>query len=108
MKTRTDPIPAALALATCLALAGCGNKGPLVLAPAPVDQLPTAEGAVPVEVESPLVEPDPVPEAALPDPTAVDPMLDPVPEPERLDADAPPPSDADAGQGDPADDDGNG
>ncbi len=51
-----------------LALAGCGNKGPLVMAgPAPASAAQPAE-VVPVAVP----EPEPVP--ATPDPEAVEPV----------------------------------
>ncbi|KGM53135.1 hypothetical protein N800_09805 [Lysobacter daejeonensis GH1-9] len=65
MKLKT----AMLLIALSLPLAGCGNKGPLVLpqAPVPVDE--TAPVEAPVD-EAPV---DPVPEdATTPDPAATD------------------------------------
>lgn len=66
----------ALLIALPLALAGCGNKGPLVL---PEPEPPTIEvepeSGVPVEVDAPATLPAATPAAALPDPLATDPLL---------------------------------
>ena len=53
-------------IALTLPLAGCGNKGPLVLAspPAPAQAPATAAGEVPVEIA-----PEPAPTDAVPEPT---------------------------------------
>lgn len=70
------PLSALLLIALPLALAGCGNKGPLVL---PEPEPPTIEvepeSGVPVEIEVPDTLPEPVPSGALADPLAPDPLL---------------------------------
>lgn len=71
-------------IAMSLALVACGNKGPLVQAPVPVEEVETPEGSVPVDVVPQSQFPRDVPEDALPDPTAVDPLLDPAAEPSEL------------------------
>ncbi|KGM56427.1 hypothetical protein N799_04850 [Lysobacter arseniciresistens ZS79] len=68
-----------LLIALPLALAGCGNKGPLVMPEPAVEEAPAADtdaDAVPVEVDVPETLPADEPEGALPDPTAADPLLD--------------------------------
>lgn len=87
-----NPKSAFAVFALTLMLAGCGNKGPLVLAkpPAPVESPVTAPGAVPVEVVPDPVVSDPapvVPVVPVP-PVEPDPLLDP-PEPPE------PPTDTD-------------
>lgn len=88
-----NPKPAILLIALALPLAGCGNKGPLVLAqpPEPVQVQDTAPGEVPVEIA-----PDPdlnaegtIPYPAAPEPPVDDPVDDPV-----LDDEIPPDDDA--------------
>ena len=71
------PLFATLLLALPLALAGCGNKGPLVLAeePAPIEDPATPEGAVPVDIERQETLPADQPVGALPDPTATDSLI---------------------------------
>ncbi|MGH8084497.1 MAG: LPS translocon maturation chaperone LptM [Lysobacter sp.] len=70
---------AALMVSLPLALAGCGNKGPLVMAeqPAEIEAPSTPEGGVPVEIATPPTLPadaaaDPATNAVTPDPTATD------------------------------------
>lgn len=65
-----------LLMALSLPLAGCGNKGPLVLPQAPVP----AEESVPVEAPMDEVPADPVPTDA-PDPAASAPPATSEPEP---------------------------
>jgi len=68
---------ALLLLALPLALVGCGNKGPLVMPEAPVEEDPEVPaGAVPVDIQVPATMPADEPAGALPDPTSVDPLLD--------------------------------
>ena len=68
---------ALLLLALPLALAGCGNKGPLVMPQAPVEEDPEVPAnSVPVDIQVPATMPADEPEGALPDPTSVDPLLD--------------------------------
>lgn len=79
MNPRPSSPPVLFAVATALMLAGCGNKGPLVQAPAPVDDPQMPASVVPVKVEPQLTLPAAEPEGALRDPTAADPLLvDPV------------------------------
>lgn len=67
---------ALLLLALPLALAGCGNKGPLVMPEPPVAEDPAVPaGSVPVDVQVPATMPVDEPAGALPDPTSVDPLL---------------------------------
>ncbi|MEG3191740.1 LPS translocon maturation chaperone LptM [Lysobacter sp. D1-1-M9] len=73
--------PALLMIALSLGLAACGNKGPLVQAPVPVEDPATPAGAVPVEVEPQTTYPQAPPANVLRDPTAVDPLIDPLAEP---------------------------
>ena len=56
---------AALVVSLPLALAGCGNKGPLVMAdePAEIEAPPTPEGSVPVEIAVPQALPAEAPVA---------------------------------------------
>lgn len=79
-------LPLALVLALPLGLAGCGNKGPLVLPSEPAGEVTTPEEGVPVEVETPQTYPDETPaeiDEALPDPTGdLDPVDPPPAEPE--------------------------
>jgi len=63
------PLSAALLLAV-LPLAGCGNKGPLILAPAPPEGAPPA--AMPAEGES-VAPPSSSTVAPPPEPTAAPP-----------------------------------
>ena len=59
------PLSAALLLAV-LPLAGCGNKGPLILAPAPPEGAPPVEGESVAPPSSSTVAPPPEPTAAPP------------------------------------------
>lgn len=77
--TRHPLLIATLVVSLPLALAGCGNKGPLVMAeePAENEAVPTPEGSVPVEIATPQTLPadaaaDPATDAVTPDPTATD------------------------------------
>lgn len=67
---------ATLVVSLPLALAGCGNKGPLVMAeePAEIEAPPTPEGSVPVEIESPRTLPADAPVAPATD-APVDPRI---------------------------------
>ena len=76
-----------------LPLAGCGNKGPLVLAQPPVP------------VQAPVTEPGEVPVEIAPDPTPADVAPEPTPDPAEFDDVEPEPDPADP---EPATDDGNG
>ena len=61
-----NPKLAIALIALTLPLAGCGNKGPLVMAspPAPEQAPATAAGEVPVEIA-----PDPIQDDVAPEPT---------------------------------------
>lgn len=70
------PASALLLIALPLALAGCGNKGPLVLpTPEPGTVEVEPESGVPVETGVPDTLPDELPDATLPDPLEPDPLL---------------------------------
>ena len=83
-----NPKLAIALIALALPLAGCGNKGPLVLAapPEPVEAAATPAGEVPVEI-APETEAEPALEPT-PDPAEFDPA-----EPDP--AEPPPDDDAD-------------
>ncbi|GAB2626636.1 LPS translocon maturation chaperone LptM [Novilysobacter erysipheiresistens] len=77
---------AALVVCLPLALAGCGNKGPLVMSeePAEIEAPPTPEGGVPVEIAIPQALPAEAPVApATGDPATTDDFDDAAP-PEPL------------------------
>ena len=86
-----NPKLAIALIALTLPLAGCGNKGPLVLAqpPEPVVAPATATGEVPVEI--------------APDATPADVAPEPTPDPAEFEDVEPDPTDPE-----PATDDGNG
>lgn len=70
------PAFALLLIALPLALAGCGNKGPLVLpTPEPALLEVEPESGVPVETDTPDTLPAGDPGATLPDPLEPDPLL---------------------------------
>lgn len=77
MNARHPLLFATLLVSLPLAIAGCGNKGPLVMAeePAPIESPATPAGTVPVEIETPKTLPTDEPTDALVDPTADDPTL---------------------------------
>lgn len=67
---------ALLLIALPLALAGCGNKGPLVLpTPEPATIEVEPESGVPVETDTPDTPPEQVPGTTLADPLEPDPLL---------------------------------
>lgn len=78
---------AVLVVSLPLALAGCGNKGPLVMAeePAGIEAPPTPEGGVPVEIAVPQALPAEAPVApATDDPATTDDFDDGAAPPEPL------------------------
>lgn len=88
-----NPKLATVLIALALPLAGCGNKGPLVLAqpPEPVQAQDTEPGEVPVEIA-----PDPGlnAENTIPSPTAPEPPVDDRIDAPVLDNEVPPDDDA--------------
>ena len=73
---RMKPASALLLIALPLALAGCGNKGPLVLpTPDPALLEVEPESGVPVETDTPDTLPAGDPGPTLPDPLEPDPLL---------------------------------
>lgn len=78
MNARHSLLLAALAVSLPLCLAACGNKGPLVMPEdaEPATETTTSPGLVPVENRPDQTLPEDEPASALPDPTAVDPLLD--------------------------------
>lgn len=77
MNARHPLLFAALVVSLPLALAGCGNKGPLVMAgkPAAIEEPETPAGSVPVEIVPQQTLPVEEPAGALADPTADAPAL---------------------------------
>ena len=118
MNARHPLLLAALVVSLPLAVAGCGNKGPLVMADAvePVEELEVPAGTVPVEFDEPAVaDPAAMPVEGVdagadttsePDATPVDPVpldpasFDPIPIDPATVPDSPPePGTADDGNG---------
>ena len=111
MNARNPLLLAALVLSLPLAVAGCGNKGPLVMPDAvePVEEPEVPAGTVPVEIDEPAVaDPTAMPVEdtgidTIPDPAAtpVEPVpFDPIPIDPATVPDSPPePGSADDGNG---------
>lgn len=88
-----NPKLAIALIALALPLAGCGNKGPLVLAqpPEPAQVQDTAPGEVPVEIAP---DPDLTDEGAIPYPDAPEPAVDESVDEPDVDDETPPDDDA--------------
>jgi predicted small lipoprotein YifL len=72
MKTRRPDFPVLLAAALCLVLAGCGNKGALVLPSPAHDRAPPADALPVMDDPTEAGEPDEILPPAAEDPPPAD------------------------------------